>query len=50
MATVDTLNRRWGKGTLAFAASGFTRPWWMRQAKKSPLFTTSWADLPAVKA
>jgi DNA polymerase V len=50
MAAVDTLNRRWGRGTLAFAASGFTRPWGMRQARKSPLFTTSWTDLPVVKA
>jgi DNA polymerase V len=50
MACVDSVNRRWGRGTLAFAAGGFTRPWWMRQAHKSPMFTTSWADLPIVKA
>jgi len=47
---VDTINQRWGKGTLTFAASGFSRAWRMRQARKSPLFTTSWADLPIVKA
>ncbi|MGI6388200.1 MAG: DUF4113 domain-containing protein [Desulfomonilia bacterium] len=28
----------------------FERPWRMRQAEKSPRFTTSWADLPRVKA
>ncbi|MEN6448769.1 MAG: Y-family DNA polymerase [Syntrophaceae bacterium] len=50
METVDTINQRWGKGTLTFAASGFSRAWQMRQARKSPLFTTSWADLPIVKA
>jgi DNA polymerase V len=50
MHTVDRVNRRWGRGTLAFAASGFERPWWMRQARKSPQFTTSWKDLPRVKA
>lgn len=50
MHALDTVNRRWGRGTLAFAASGFERPWWMRQTKKSPLFTTSWKDLPSVRA
>jgi DNA polymerase V len=49
MKTVDTVNRRWGRGTLTFAASGFSRPWWMRQTRKSRLFTTSWADLLVVK-
>ncbi len=48
MKTVDTINRRWGRGTMAFAASGFERPWWMRQTRKSPQFTTSWKDLPRV--
>ena len=50
METVDAVNRRWGHGSLVFAASGFSRPWWMRQTRKSPPFTTSWADLPLVKA
>ncbi|HPR56162.1 MAG TPA: Y-family DNA polymerase [Deltaproteobacteria bacterium] len=49
MSTVDAVNRRWGRGTLTFAASGSQRPWWMRQARKSPMFTTSWADLPSAK-
>jgi DNA polymerase V len=50
MEAVDDINRCWGRGTLAFAASGFSRPWWMRQTRKSARFTTSWADLPMVKA
>ena len=50
MHTVDAVNRRWGRGTLAFAASGFARPWWMRQARRSGQFTTSWNDLPRAKA
>jgi DNA polymerase V len=49
METLDKINARYGRGTLQFASSGFDRPWWMRQAKKSKLFTTSWADLPVVK-
>lgn len=50
MEAMDGINSRWGRGTISFAAAGFDRPWWMRQAKKSPRFTTSWADLPRVKA
>ena len=49
MEAVDGINARCGRGTVGFAASGFERPWWMRQAKKSPRFTTSWADLPRVR-
>jgi DNA polymerase V len=49
MEVVDRINDRWGRGAINFAATGFKRPWWMRQASKSPLFTTSWADLPRVR-
>jgi DNA polymerase V len=49
MEAMDGINARWGRGTVGFAASGFERPWWMRQARKSPRFTTSWADLPRVR-
>jgi DNA polymerase V len=50
MKTMDEVNQRWGRGTLIHAASGFARPWWMRQTRRSARFTTSWADLPIVKA
>lgn len=50
MEAMDGINSRWGRGTISFAAAGFEQPWWMRQAKKSPRFTTSWADLPRVRA
>jgi DNA polymerase V len=49
MEAVDRINARFGRGTVCFAAEGFERPWWMRQAKRSPLFTTSWSDLPRVR-
>jgi DNA polymerase V len=49
MEALDKINTRWGRGTVGFAAAGFERPWWMRQARKSPLFTTSWSDLPRVR-
>lgn len=50
MEAVDTVNRRWGRGTLSFAACGFDRPWWMRQARRSAPFTTSWDHLPTARA
>jgi DNA polymerase V len=50
MKTVDAVNRRWGRGTLIHASSGFSRPWWMKQTRRSARFTTSWDDIPAVKA
>jgi len=49
MEALDRINARFGRGTLRFAAAGFERPWWVRQARKSPLFTTSWSDLPRVR-
>ncbi|HDP24836.1 MAG TPA: Y-family DNA polymerase [Deltaproteobacteria bacterium] len=50
MNTLDRINTRWGSGTIGYASSGFSRPWWMRQEKRSARFTTSWAELPLVKA
>jgi DNA polymerase V len=53
---LDAVNRRFGPGTLAFASTGL-RPragappaWHGRRDRRSPLFTTRWAELPRVKA
>lgn len=50
MSALDDINHRWGRDTLRYAATGFARPWWLRQAKKSPAYTTNWAELPVAKA
>ncbi len=50
METMDSLNQRWGRGTITFAAGGIERPWKMRQARRSPRFTTSWDELPLARA
>jgi len=50
MGAMDQINRRWGRDTLHSAASGFLRPWKNRQERKSPSYTTSWQELPVVKA
>ncbi|ARA94519.1 hypothetical protein AWN76_016035 [Rhodothermaceae bacterium RA] len=46
MDTIDAINRRWGRGTLCFGASGLDRPWQMNQQRRSPRFTTRWNELP----
>lgn len=50
MEALDGLNRRYGRNTVQFAASGVDRRWRMLQSYRSPCFTTRWSELPAVKA
>ena len=51
MTALDGINRRWGRGTLQLASAGTAaaagqRPsWQMRQARKTPAYTTDWLDL-----
>jgi DNA polymerase V len=48
MQVVDQLNAKMGNGTLRFAREGWQQPWQMRQAKRSPAYTTKWEELPRV--
>lgn len=50
MSAMDQINRRWGRDTLHSAAAGFLRPWKNKQERRSPSYTTSWAELPVVNA
>jgi DNA polymerase V len=50
MTALDSINSRWGRDTLRFAASGIKRDWKNRQERKSPAYTTRWKDLPIVRA
>lgn len=50
MQAVDILNRKWGRSTMSYAASGIRRRWRPNAAMLSRNYTTSWADLPVVKA
>lgn len=45
MAALDQINSRFGRDTLRLAASGIERPWGMRQAARSPRYTTRWDEL-----
>lgn len=53
MAALDTLNMRYGRGTVQVASAGTAgdrRLWAMRQEMKTPNYTTSWADMPRAMA
>jgi DNA polymerase V len=49
METLDTVNARFGKGTLYTAAEGIQKKWTMRQAFRSKNYTTRWSELPTVR-
>ena len=53
MTAMDTLNGRFGKGTIHVASTGIddhTREWGMRQDRRTPNYTTSWRDVPVARA
>ena len=45
MRAVDALNRRFGRDTVTFAASGRRRAWKLRSEFLSLRFTTNWDEL-----
>ena len=53
MGTLDRLNDRFGRGTLKLASEGLAgdqRAWAMRQALRTPHYTTDWNDMPIARA
>ncbi len=50
MEVVDAINKRWGQGTVFFAASGTQRPWPMCQQQHSKRYTTRWDEVPEARA
>jgi len=50
MAALDKANARWGRDALRLAAGGIEQPWKMKQAARSPRYSTCWAELPVAKA
>ena len=50
MGALDSINRRYGRGSLRLAAEGVEKRWKMRQGNLSPGYTTSWDGLPVVSA
>ncbi|MDZ7761122.1 MAG: Y-family DNA polymerase [Desulfovermiculus sp.] len=50
MQAMDRINTKYGKDTLQYACAGLDKDWEMCRGKMSSEFTTSWADIPGVKA
>ncbi len=46
--TVDSINSRFGRGTLFRAAEGTSKAWEMKRQKCSGAYTTKWDELPIV--
>ncbi|MBC7377729.1 MAG: DUF4113 domain-containing protein [Burkholderiaceae bacterium] len=53
MAALDTLNQRYGRGTLLMASAGLggtRRVWTMKQERRTPNYTTQWDEMPVARA
>jgi DNA polymerase V len=53
MKAMDSVNGRWGKGTVKVGSGSVgeaPRDWGMKQDRKTPGYTTEWADMPTAKA
>ena len=53
MRAMDTLNARYGRGTVLTASAGLAgdrRVWSMRQQRRTPRYTTRWDEMPVVRA
>ena len=53
MTTLDDLNQRYGRGTVLTASAGLagdSRAWTMKQERRTPGYTTCWADMPIARA
>lgn len=50
LQVMDSLNRNMGQGTVQLAGAGLDPAWEMRRSLRSPRYTTSWDELPRVRA
>lgn len=50
MKAMDSINAKWGRGTVRISAEGLSKAWQMRRGRLSPAYTTAWEDLPLVRA
>lgn len=48
MQALDTLNQRYGRGTVKVSTQGAFKDWQMLQERKSPNYTTAWDEVPLV--
>ena len=53
MSALDSLNERYGRGTVLMASAGLDgerRNWSMKQERRTPGYTTCWEDMPVARA
>ena len=53
MTAMDSLNGRYGKGSVQLGSSSVaqaTRPWSMKADRRTPRYTTVWAEMPVARA
>ena len=48
MTALDSLNERYGRGTVKVSTQGAYKSWQMKSERKSPSYTTNWDELPIV--
>lgn len=48
MKALDSLNERYGRGTVKVSTQGAYKSWQMKAERKSPNYTTNWDELPLV--
>lgn len=49
MQAIDTINSRYGRGAVRYAAQNLSRSWQPRKNLRSPRYVSSWHDLPVAK-
>lgn len=52
MTAMDELNLRYGRGMVVLASAGLAgerRVWSMKQERRTPGYTTCWADMPVAR-
>nr|WP_254722342.1 Y-family DNA polymerase [Gilvimarinus xylanilyticus] len=49
MSVMDSINAKYGTGSVHTAAEGVKKKWAMRQSYRSPSYTTSWNALPRIQ-
>ena len=51
MGALDSVNHRFGRGTLRLASEGISNRGWVTKAdNRTPAYTTRWSDVPVVRA
>jgi DNA polymerase V len=49
MAAFDTINARYGKGRIRYAAETLSAAWQPRKGSCSPRYTSDWHDIPVAR-